>query len=122
MEDERIQELCNRIYRNHRQALDVIFEKVQIGGGAVLGKAGDFLRSQADRWHVFNTTSKRIDFVRTDWVDLLPPVGVKTSAPSLWLVAQIIVRKHNDIVRGALDASGVANRKRGRSKYGTRKV
>ncbi|HLF71513.1 MAG TPA: 30S ribosomal protein S12 [Dehalococcoidia bacterium] len=30
------------------------------------------------------------------------------------------VRYH--IVRGALDASGVANRKRGRSKYGTRKA
>jgi small subunit ribosomal protein S12 len=29
------------------------------------------------------------------------------------------VRYH--IIRGALDASGVANRKRGRSKYGTRK-
>jgi small subunit ribosomal protein S12 len=29
------------------------------------------------------------------------------------------VRYH--IIRGALDASGVANRKRGRSKYGARK-
>ena len=30
------------------------------------------------------------------------------------------VRYH--IIRGALDAQGVANRKRGRSKYGTRKT
>ena len=93
MDDETIDALCRRIYRNHRRALDLIFERAGSPESELVDRLVELLQSQPERWHVYNVTSKRIDFVRRDWTELLPPVGPKMEAPRLWLKLTLAVRK-----------------------------
>jgi hypothetical protein len=85
MDDPQIDELCQRVYRNHRQALDLIFEKCGSPGSSLVYDVGEMLSKDAGRWHVFNRTSKRIDFVPADWLSWLPHMGSRPKTdPQAW--------------------------------------
>jgi hypothetical protein len=90
MNDEKIDALCQRIYRNHRQALTLIFERVGSPVAGLVGQTEELLRSQGNRWHVFNKRSKAVDFVPKPWLNLLPPIGRRKGFdPHLWLVMTV---------------------------------
>lgn len=85
-ESKRIDDLCQRIYKNHRVALDLIYERVGNPASAVLAEAETVLREDS-RWHVFYRASKHIDFVPTDWLAWLPKLGLDSSDdPRSWIV------------------------------------
>ncbi len=75
MNNSDIDELCQRIYKNHRRALDLIYERVGAPGSPVLAEAETVLRSDS-RWHVFYRAGNLIDFVPASWLTWLPPVGL----------------------------------------------
>jgi hypothetical protein len=85
-ESKRIDDLCQRIYKNHRVALDLIYERVGNPASGVLTDAEMVLREDP-RWHVFYRASKHIDFVPREWLDWLPRVGLDSSNdPRSWFV------------------------------------
>ncbi|HUE74362.1 MAG TPA: PD-(D/E)XK nuclease family protein [Pirellulaceae bacterium] len=73
MDDPTIDDLCKRIYQNHRQALDLIWER--IGEGTLTLDVATFLEIEPQRWTVINRTTKHVNFVPTPWLTWLPPLG-----------------------------------------------
>lgn len=85
MDDARIDELCQRIFKNHRQALELIWEKAGGAGSGLLADIHEMMASDP-RWYIFHRTSKRIDFVPAAWAEWLPPISSRPrSHPKAWL-------------------------------------
>lgn len=86
MKDEKLDELCQRIYKNHRQALDLIWERVGSPKSAPLSEFANVLKEDV-RWHVHFHGKTYIDFVPTTWQEWLPPFGPEdyyTFGVSVW--------------------------------------
>ncbi len=89
MNDEKIDELCQRIYKNHRQALDLIWERVGSPASGVLAEATKVVREDA-RWHVFYQTGKNMAFVPKAWLEWLPPLGLdQKDDPRSWIILRL---------------------------------
>ena len=89
MDDKQIDELCQRVYKNHRQALDLIFERVGVGGSSFLPEVEQLLREDPKQWHIINRTGKRIDFVPQSWRSWLAPIGLNDDLCS-WLTWRFV--------------------------------
>ncbi|MCC6680633.1 MAG: PD-(D/E)XK nuclease family protein [Phycisphaeraceae bacterium] len=63
MDDEKIEELCQTIYKNHRQVLRLIWEKAGAGDGEVIHQLAAIAQQHAD-WVVLRSTVR--------WLFLLP--------------------------------------------------
>jgi hypothetical protein len=87
MNDPEIDELCQRIYKNHRQALDLIFERGRPASG-VLAEAAKVVQAD-ERWHVFNLTNKVILFVPKAWLGWLPKLSLEKDDPQKWIVLRL---------------------------------
>jgi hypothetical protein len=86
MDDAEIDELCRRIYKNHRQALDLIFERVGRLGSRVLDEVEAILLEDS-RWHLFYRGRNTVDFVPKDWLEWLPNWGIdRRDQPRAWLI------------------------------------
>jgi hypothetical protein len=70
-----IDALCQRIYKNHRQALDLIFARAGPPASRALADAEAAVRAD-DRFHVFYRTKAYVDFVPRDWLSWLPEIGM----------------------------------------------
>ena len=89
MNDAKIDELCQRIYKNHRHALELIFERAGSPTSGVLAEAETVLREDS-RWHVFYRTGNTIDFVPKVWLEWLPPVGLdRKDDPRSWFILRL---------------------------------
>jgi hypothetical protein len=85
-ESKRIDDLCQRIYKNHRVALDLIYERVGSPAAGLLADVEMALREDP-RWHVFYRASRYIDFVPNEWLAWLPRIGLDNSDdPRSWFV------------------------------------
>jgi hypothetical protein len=95
MEDQEIVKLCQRIYRNHRQAIDLINQHSGGPSSELLEAADGALRASPDKWHVFNRTSRRLEFVPAEWFSQFPPLGAKYGIDKrLWLVLVFDAQEH----------------------------
>ena len=74
MDDPELDELCKRIYLNHRQALDLIFERCG-NESPLLAALEELIKGDGGRWHIFTRTSRRVDFVPASWLEEMPPLG-----------------------------------------------
>jgi len=74
MNDEQLDELCRRIYKNHRQALDLIYERAgSPESGALVGVLNAL--ENDPRWHVQYRSSKYVDFLPLEWLSLFGADG-----------------------------------------------
>lgn len=95
MDDETIIELCQRIYRNHRQALQLIYEHAGSPAAGLLGEIERVITEHSGGWHVINSTSKVVIFIPSKWKNMLPPIGSrKTFDPHCWLVLRFEIRSN----------------------------
>jgi len=85
MDDPKIDELCQRIYKNHKRAIDLIVERADVGGGEVVNAVRDLIEEDSDRWHIYNVTGRRVDFVPRAWLEWIPPIGVTRDEPRSWI-------------------------------------
>jgi len=86
MDDPQIDDLCQKIYKNHRRALELIYDRVGSPAAGVLAEAEAALKEDS-RWHVFYRGANLIDFVPADWLSWLPPVGSdRKDNPRSWFV------------------------------------
>jgi hypothetical protein len=86
MNDPNIDALCQRIYKNHRQALQLIYDRVGTPASGTIAEVETCLRDD-HRWHVFYRAADKADFVPKDWTGWLPPLGLDSKdQPQSWLV------------------------------------
>ncbi len=99
MDDPKIDELCNRIYQNHRQAIDLIIDRVGSPASQVIEAISDLVEADDGRWHIERKLPNRIVFVPKQWLSVFPPINArKTFHPNAWLVLSLIANDKNMLV------------------------
>jgi hypothetical protein len=95
MEDDRLDELCRRIYQNHRQAIELIIERVGPGVGQVIARIEQIVASDS-RWSVVQKSGLGVRFMPREWLDLLLPIGKEhTIGQTKWLTFSFRVGKNS---------------------------
>jgi hypothetical protein len=90
MPDKEIEELCRKIYRNHRQAIDLIFDNAGVSGSGLVAEIREWIEQDAGRWDIVGTSPSRVSFVPKCWKGKFPPIGSRsTFDPGSWLVLSI---------------------------------
>jgi len=84
MDDPQIDELCQRIYKNHRQALQMIYERVGAPSASLIGAIEQMILADGEEWHIFRRTSRRVDFVPREWLSWIPPLR-SGAEPKSWI-------------------------------------
>lgn len=88
MDDPKIDELCQTIYKNHRAAIDLIVERVAAGRG-VVGEIERLIREDS-RWHVVGSGESKVYFIPADWIDFMPPIAKQKSYnPRHWFLLSV---------------------------------
>ncbi|HEV8604630.1 MAG TPA: PD-(D/E)XK nuclease family protein [Tepidisphaeraceae bacterium] len=86
MDDEKITDLCQRIYKNHRQALQLIYDRVGSPTSGLLGEVEAALRED-ERWNVFYRSGGVVDFIPKPWMQWIPPLGTdRKEHPESWFI------------------------------------
>jgi hypothetical protein len=85
MDDPKIDELCETIYKNHRRAIDLIVERIGTNGSGAIGAIAEEV-SKTPGWIVTHRGPTYVEFIPTSWQNLLPPLGKrKVVLPEQWL-------------------------------------
>jgi len=93
MDDNKIVELCQRIYKNHRQALQLIYEHAGSPASGLLGEIERVIAEHPGQWHIVNKTSTQVQFVPRQWLDLFPPIGSRaTFDRRCWVIMRFEIR------------------------------
>ena len=121
MDDPQIDDLCRRIFKTHRQAIQLIYERVGRPAQSIATEVEAVVRSDG-RVRVFCRSGKKVDLVPADWMKWLPDGGVDEEMPKRWLVLRFeattrslnfyfVLRHMNDnSLRKAILKSLVSNR------------
>lgn len=93
MDDPQIDELCQTIYRNHRQAIDLIIERIDPVHMKILEPIEELVRSDK-RWRVLYRGPSYVEFIPVEWDKLLPPLGKRKIVPAnQWMTVLFRVSK-----------------------------
>lgn len=94
MSDPNIDDLCRKIYQKHRQAIDLIFDRVSNPAVQVVESIIETLEKD-DEWEVITHHSKVIHFRPKAWIGILPPIGrFRKGAPDSWMRLRISIKKN----------------------------
>ncbi|MEM6314289.1 MAG: PD-(D/E)XK nuclease family protein [Planctomycetota bacterium] len=66
MDDEKLDELCRTIYRNHRQALEVLFDHMPTPGSECIEQLR-ILVEQSEQWEVYRYGKNDVQFTHVAW-------------------------------------------------------
>lgn len=90
MNDAKIEELCRRIYSNHRRAVDLIFENVGTIGGGVHARFAELVRESGLDCEVVLNESRVTKIVPRPWLPFLPPLSVYSNQDARsWLAIRL---------------------------------
>lgn len=99
MDDEKIDDLCKRIYQNHRQALDLIMERAGSSASHAIEVIAEAIEADGSGWHIERKLSRNVVFVPSEWLAVFPPINArKTFHPRAWLVMSFMVNRNNVLV------------------------
>lgn len=91
MTNPAVDDLCRRIYVNHRRALDLIYERAGEPGLGVAADVETVLRADP-RVEVFYRARHVVDFVPKEWLVWLKNLGLdRPEAPKSWLILRLEV-------------------------------
>lgn len=76
MNDTDIERLCRDIYKNHRQALKVIWERVGNPGKRIMADLDECIREDS-RWSVVHQNSMVVNVVPAAWFKWLTPLAAR---------------------------------------------
>jgi hypothetical protein len=95
MDNQNIDELCQKIYKNHRAALDLIIARGKPVSGVLADVAN--LLNQDGRWEVDpqGPRPRCILFRPKAWKDWLPPLGLKGASGASWWIC-VDIRLYDD--------------------------
>jgi len=88
-----IAELCRKIYKNHRQALELIYEHVGSPTAGLVIAIEDAIKNDG-HWSVINRTNQRVECIPSSWKDFLPPINQRaTFDPRQWIFLQVGINR-----------------------------
>lgn len=93
MSDPTIVELCKRIYKNHRRAIDLIVEHANVGTPAIVEAFCSLVRSGHPELRVLRANETEVLLMPPGWRDAVPPIGA-AEAPTDWLAIRLRVRNN----------------------------
>ena len=85
MNDEELDKLCRQIHKNHRQALDLIWERVGTPESGVIGEVATTLDDD-HRWNVLWQIANQVNFMPKAWLDWSLPIGTEYGDERVWLI------------------------------------
>lgn len=86
MDDPKIDELCQMIYKNHRRAIDLIIERIGPSGAEAVDAIEEEVKKLPE-WKFVNRGPRYVRAIPAAWEKLLPPIGkLKGIPPEQWLV------------------------------------
>ncbi len=89
MNDPQIDELCQTIYKNHRQAIDLIMERIGSPRAQLVGVAADVIRGDAN-WRYLGRTQRLVRTWPAEWEGVMPQLGTsKNLPPEQWMFLQV---------------------------------
>lgn len=83
-EFKEIDELCRVVYKKHRQALRLIWERVGNPIAGAMADAANVIKGDS-RWSVIAEGKASLSFVPTAWLMWLPRLGKKIKQEQLWI-------------------------------------
>lgn len=107
VEDERLIQICNKIYQKHKRALDLIYENKTDGQIAEVVKA--ILQEEADKGNLYfqKTTNRHwIGFHTSFMNDFLPPIEENNSSWNTQYVYNYWIRLEEDRFRVIFEVGG----------------
>jgi hypothetical protein len=84
MDDPQLDELCRKIWKNHRVALKLIYDRVGNPGSLVLADVEEVIREDGG-WHVFYRDARCVGFVPEPWLNWLPEQGRDPKYGKAWV-------------------------------------
>lgn len=86
MDDPKIDELCSRIYKNHRQAIELIYERGRPQLRGIVEELREMIRSRK-KYEVYPEGGSSVYFIPLSWLEVLPPIREKPPhEPSQWFI------------------------------------
>jgi hypothetical protein len=110
MNDEELDELCQRIYKNHGKAINEINNRAASPESVVLKETVEVLKKD-ERWYLFSRRGSTILFVPKAWLDWLPDFGLdRKDEPKSWFTLRFDAQKNMNkldfyVEVGRIDAS-----------------
>lgn len=83
MPDPDIDALCERIYKNHRQAIDLILERFGDPRAEFIRRVGKYLEERPDSWAIYQETSTVIRFMPAEWRNSILDAQSGSDRPTL---------------------------------------
>ena len=93
MDDPKIDELCQRIYKNHRQAVQLILERAASFKSEIIARLEGIL-SADERWTIVHRSPSSLYFMPTAWRGLLPPIGRWFKDERFWIAFEFRMEEH----------------------------
>lgn len=87
MENEELDKLCRKIYTNHRQALELIWERVPQVSSGLIARLIAWIEERPNDWHFIMSKRTEVHFVPAAWKGMLPSVGRRTERHENWVSA-----------------------------------
>ena len=106
MDDPQIDKLCREIYKNHRQAIDLIVERT-----GQQTEALDALESAIaqDERFIQEPITRGFAVIPASWLEVMPPIGQWEGAEQRWLRCNIQLRKAQDGIQSEMYACPTTN-------------
>ena len=104
MNDEELDKLCRQIHKNHRLALDLIWERAGSPSSGGFGKVATAI-SGDDRCVVVMQRARELNFIPHSWQQWISPIGTEYDDDRVWLI--IKVRIHNGVLESYLELQGI---------------
>lgn len=85
MNNEELDKLCRQIYKNHRQALQLIWERVGSPESGVIAEVAAALEHD-HRWNVLWQIANQVNFMPKAWLGWSLPIGTEYEDERVWLI------------------------------------
>jgi hypothetical protein len=93
MNDAKIEELCRRIYANHRRAIDLIIQHSPVAGSQAIEAMHAFLEANAKDWVIRSNATKYLLCAPRSWVGQLcdqSGTPLPTSVCDIYIEAEVV--------------------------------
>lgn len=94
MEDKEIDDLCRKIFRTHRQALDLIYERVGSPELVTYREIQEFVKTEMPSWTLVHRGKKETVIALKPWIECFPSIGTWYSLPQAWIVLNFWPQEH----------------------------
>jgi hypothetical protein len=106
MNDEELDKLCRQIHKNHRQALELIWERAGSPESGVMAEVAAALEDD-HRWNVVWQIANQVNFMPKAWLDWSLPIGTEYKDERVWVIVKFCI--NDSKLNTWLELQGIAD-------------